>query len=30
VREAVLFLAGDLDLAWRLYALGLVAEEVAE
>jgi hypothetical protein len=30
VREAVLFLAGDMDLAWRLYALGLVAEEVAE
>jgi hypothetical protein len=30
VREAVLFLAGDMDLAWRLYALGLVAEELDE
>lgn len=30
VREAVLFLAGDVDLAWRLYALGLVAEELDE
>jgi hypothetical protein len=30
VREAVLFLAGDIDLAWRLYALGLVAEELAD
>ena len=30
VREAVLFLAGDVDFAWRLYALGLVAEELAE
>jgi hypothetical protein len=30
VREAVLFLAADVDLAWRLYALGLVAEELAE
>jgi hypothetical protein len=28
VREAVLFLAGDVDLAWRLFALGLVAEEL--
>jgi hypothetical protein len=28
VRDAVLFLAGDIDLAWRLYALGLVAEEL--
>jgi hypothetical protein len=28
VREAVLFLAGEVDLAWRLYALGLVAEEL--
>jgi hypothetical protein len=30
VREAVLFLAGDPDLAWRLFALGLVAEELGE
>ena len=29
-RDAVLFLAADLDLAWRLYALGLLAEELAE
>ena len=29
VREAVLRLAGDLDLAWRLFALTLVAEELA-
>jgi hypothetical protein len=29
-REAVLFLAGDIDLAWRLYALGLLAEELAD
>ena len=29
-REAALFLAGDVDLAWRLYALGLLAEELAE
>jgi hypothetical protein len=29
-REAVLFLAGDVDLAWRLYALGLLAEELAD
>jgi hypothetical protein len=29
-REAALFLAADVDLAWRLYALGLVAEELAE
>jgi hypothetical protein len=28
VREAVLFLAGDVDFAWRLFALGLVAEEL--
>jgi len=27
-REAALFLAGDVDLAWRLFALGLLAEEV--
>jgi hypothetical protein len=30
VREAVLFLAADIDLAWRLFALGLVAEELGE
>ena len=30
VREAVLFLAADVDLAWRLFALGLVAEELVE
>lgn len=29
-REAALFLAADLDLAWRLYALGLLAEELGE
>jgi hypothetical protein len=28
-REAALFLAGDVDLAFRLYALGLIAEELA-
>jgi len=27
-REAALFLAADVDLAWRLFALGLLAEEV--
>jgi hypothetical protein len=30
VREAALFLAADVDLAWRLYSLGLLAEELAE
>ena len=30
VREGALFLAGDIDLAWRLYSLGLLAEELAE
>jgi hypothetical protein len=30
LREGALFLAGDIDLAWRLYALGLLAEELAE
>ena len=30
VREVVLGLAADLDLAWRLLALALVAEELAE
>lgn len=30
VREAALFLASDLDLAWRLFALALLAEELAE
>jgi hypothetical protein len=29
VRESVLALAADLDLAWRLFALALVAEELA-
>lgn len=29
VRKAALFLAADVDLAWRLFALGLVAEELA-
>jgi hypothetical protein len=29
-REAVLFLAGEVDLAWRLLALGLLAEELDE
>jgi hypothetical protein len=28
VREAAVFLAGDVDLAWRLFALGLLAEEL--
>ena len=28
VREAVVFLAADLDLAWRLFMLGLLAEEL--
>jgi hypothetical protein len=27
-REAALFLAGDVDLAWRLFALGLLAEDL--
>lgn len=29
LREAALFLAADADLAWRLYALGVLAEELA-
>ena len=29
-RDAALFLAGDVDLAWRLFSLGLLAEELAE
>jgi hypothetical protein len=29
-REAALFLAGDIDLAWRLFALALLAEELAQ
>jgi hypothetical protein len=29
-REAALFLAADVDLAWRLFSLGLLAEELAE
>jgi hypothetical protein len=28
-REAALFLAADVDLAWRLFALSLLAEELA-
>lgn len=28
-REAALFLAGDVDLAWRLFSLALLAEELA-
>jgi hypothetical protein len=28
-REAALFLAADVDLAWRLFAFGLLAEELA-
>jgi hypothetical protein len=30
LREAALFLAADLELAWRLYALALLAEELGE
>jgi hypothetical protein len=30
VRDAVLYLAADVDLAWRLYALALLAEELGE
>jgi len=30
VRESVLYLAGDVDLAWRLYALALLAEFLGE
>jgi hypothetical protein len=29
-REAALFLVSDVDLAWRLYALALLAEELAD
>jgi hypothetical protein len=29
-REAALFLAGDVDLAWRLFSLALLAEELGE
>ena len=29
-RAAALFLAADVDLAWRLFCLGLLAEELAE
>lgn len=29
-REAALFLAGDIDLAWRLFSLALLVEELAE
>ena len=28
-RAGAIFLAGDVDLAWRLYTLGLLAEELA-
>jgi hypothetical protein len=28
VRAAALFLAADLELSWRLYALALLAEEL--
>lgn len=28
-RAGAIYLAGDVDLAWRLYALGLLAEELA-
>lgn len=30
VREAALYLAADVDLAWRLWSLGLLAGELAE
>jgi hypothetical protein len=30
VREAALYLAREVDLAWRLFALGLLAEELDE
>lgn len=30
VREAALYLAADIDLAWRLFSLSLLAEELAE
>ena len=29
-REAALFLAADVDLAWRLFSMALLAEELAE
>jgi hypothetical protein len=29
-RDAVLFLVRDIDLAWRMFALALIAEELAE
>ena len=29
-REAAIFLAGDVDLAWRMFSLALLAEELAE
>ena len=29
-REAAIFLAGDVDLAWRLFTLALLAEELGE
>jgi hypothetical protein len=30
LREAAIYLAGEVELAWRLYALGLLAEELGE
>src|SRR5262249_10199384 len=30
VREAIVLLAGDADLAWRLYALALLADALAD
>ena len=30
VRDAALFLAGDVELAWRLYALALLADELGD
>ncbi len=30
LREAVVFLASDLDLAWRLFMVGLLAEELGD
>jgi hypothetical protein len=30
VKDAVLFLVADVELAWRLYSLGLLAEELGE
>jgi hypothetical protein len=30
MRDAVLYLVRDIDLAWRLFALGLIAEDLAD